>query len=103
VQLYVRDPVASVSRPVKQLRGFSRVNIKPGETRTVSFTLNASQFALYDAQGNWTVEPGIIEIMAGAASDDIRQRGAIRITSAGTSLKAPAAIATSVSVTGDGK
>jgi beta-glucosidase len=103
VQLYVRDPVASVSRPVKQLRGFSRVNIKPGETRTVSFTLNASQFALYDAQGNWKVEPGTIEIMVGAASDDIRQRGSIRITSVGTAPKTPAAIATVVSVSGGGK
>jgi beta-glucosidase len=47
VQLYMRDPVASVSRPVEQLRGFRRVALQPGETRTVRFTLTAAHFALW--------------------------------------------------------
>lgn len=94
VQLYVRDPVASVSRPVKQLRGFARMTLQPGETREVSFTLSTDQFALWSRQGAWQIEPGTIELMIGSASDDIRARAAIEIEGSATGSIAPAAIPT---------
>ncbi|MFB0612899.1 glycoside hydrolase family 3 N-terminal domain-containing protein [Aurantiacibacter poecillastricola] len=94
VQLYVRDPVASVSRPVMQLRGFQRVPLAPGETRRVSFTLRSDQFAFWSESGGWIVEPGVIEIMVGSASDDIRARGEIVIEGSAAGSIAPAAIAT---------
>ncbi len=96
VQLYMRDPVASVSRPVKQLRGFTRVDLAPGETRTVSFTLTSEQFALWSRQGDWRIEPGIIEVMVGGASDDIRARGTFALIGTAKGRIAPAAIATRI-------
>ncbi|MET0309597.1 MAG: glycoside hydrolase family 3 N-terminal domain-containing protein [Sphingomonas sp.] len=78
VQLYANDPVASVSRPDRELRGFARVALKPGETRKVSFTLAASQFAIWQP-GKWVVEPGEIRLMAGASSADIRSEASFRI------------------------
>lgn len=94
VQLYMRDPVASISRPVMQLRGFQRVALEPGQTRTVSFTLSAAQFALWNADGEWAVEPGAIELMIGSASDDIRGSAEVTIEGSGTAPMAPAAIMT---------
>ncbi|NVD43426.1 glycoside hydrolase family 3 C-terminal domain-containing protein [Altererythrobacter sp. HHU K3-1] len=100
VQLYVRDPVASVSRPVKQLRGFARVALAPGERRTVTFTLSPEQLALWNAGGKWAIEPGRIEVMVGSASDDIRARSAFEIIGEGRGRMAPAAIPTRVEVSG---
>lgn len=84
VQLYVHDPQASVTRPVKELKGFKRISLEPGETRTVSFTLAASQLAFYDIDMNYVVEPGTIEVMVGASSEDIRLRDTFTITGATT-------------------
>jgi beta-glucosidase len=72
VQLYARDPVASVTRPVKQLVGFLRVPLRPHQTRLVVFELHASQLAFYGADGVLAVEPGAIELMVGASSTDVR-------------------------------
>jgi beta-glucosidase len=72
VQLYIEDVVSSVSTPVKQLRGFARVALKPGESKACSFKLGPEDFALYDANLKRTVEPGQFRIMAGASSEDIR-------------------------------
>ncbi|MBT46107.1 MAG: beta-glucosidase BglX [Citromicrobium sp.] len=94
VQLYMRDPVASVSRPVQQLRGFRRVTLQPGETKRVSFTLSADQFALWSREGEWVIEPGEIELMVGSASDDIRGRVSVTIDGTGRGSIAPAAIPT---------
>ena len=98
VQLYMRDPVASVSRPVKQLRGYARVHLQPGETRRVIFTLDPAQFALWSLDDAWLIEAGRIELMAGAASDDIRARGEFTIIGSAPGTIAPAAIPTRVSV-----
>jgi len=97
VQLYVRDPVALVARPVKELRGFVRVLLKPGETRRISFRLAAAQLALWDA-GRWRIQAGRIEVMIGASSDDIRLRGAFTIAADGWGTEPPAALLTPVSV-----
>ena len=94
VQLYMRDPVASISRPVQQLRGFKRVALQPGETKRVFFTLSADQFALWSRDGGWVIEPGKIELMVGSASDDIRGRAAVTIDGEGRGSIAPAAIPT---------
>ena len=64
-QLYIHDPVASISQPVRRLRGFERVTLKPGESTTVRFKLDASDFGFYDNRGKFVVEPGAIQVYAG--------------------------------------
>jgi beta-glucosidase len=68
VQLYIHDPVASISQPVRRLRGFQRVTLKPGETQNVSFRLDASDVGFYDNDGKLVVEPGQIDVYAGDSS-----------------------------------
>ncbi|MDF2753075.1 MAG: beta-glucosidase BglX [Gaiellaceae bacterium] len=69
VQLYIHDPVASISQPVRRLRGFERVTLTPGQTpRTVTFTLDKSDFGFYDDRGKLVVEPGQIDVYAGSSS-----------------------------------
>ncbi len=68
VQLYVRDEVASVTRPVKALRGFERVHLQPGQTRTVTFTLGSEDLALYDLHMQRVVEPGFFTVYVGPSS-----------------------------------
>jgi beta-glucosidase len=71
VQLYVRYPGSKVERPLKQLRGFSRVAVAPGETKTVTLRLPAADLAYWDAARHaWTVEPGKVELMVGPSSAD---------------------------------
>ena len=98
VQLYMRDPVASVSRPVKQLRGFARVALAPGETKRVAFTLRPEQFALWAQGGGWQVEAGRIELMIGSGSDAVAQTAAFDIVGSAAGTIAPAAIATETRV-----
>jgi beta-glucosidase len=97
VQLYMRDPVASVSRPVMQLRGFRRVALQPGETRRVSFTLSAAHFALWGQQGGWQIEPGTIELMAGGASDRIEARATLTVEGTASAAQSPASLPVSSS------
>ncbi len=80
VQFYLRDPVASVVRPVKELKGFQRVVLKPGERRTVSFTIDRETLSFFDRKLAWGAEPGAFELMVGSASDDIRLRQTIELT-----------------------
>jgi beta-glucosidase len=68
VQLYLHDPVASISQPVRRLRGFQRVTLAAGQRRTVSFTLDRSDFGFYDNRGRFVVEPGRIDVYAGDSS-----------------------------------
>lgn len=73
VQLYVADHEASVPRPEKELKGFQKVALQPGETTTVLFQLDRRAFAFYDAdRREWVVEPGRFTISAGASSRDLR-------------------------------
>ena len=73
VQLYVSDVESTVFRPVKELRGFAKVHLEPGETRTVEFTLDMRDFAYYDVNAkDWVVEEGEFRILIGASSQDIR-------------------------------
>lgn len=70
VQLYIRDLYACVTRPVKELKDFARIKIKAGETKVVTFSINAEKLSFYDIDMNWGVEPGDFEIMVGASSSD---------------------------------
>ena len=70
VQMYIRDRVSSVTRPVKELKGFTRVTLNPGETKAVEFEITPDLLAFYDINMNFTVEPGEFEIMIGNSSRD---------------------------------
>ena len=67
-QLYINDPVASLSQPVRRLRGFQRVTLAPGGKTTVEFTLDRDDFGFYDNLGKFVVEPGQIDVYAGNSS-----------------------------------
>ena len=70
VQLYINDPVASVVRPVKELKGFELVTLKKGETKTIQFTLTEKELGFYDNQGVFLVESGLFNVMVGWNSND---------------------------------
>ena len=71
-QLYVHDLYASISRPVKELKGFQRVSLKPGETKTVTFSIHPDDLSFYNANMQFVEEPGAFDIMVGSSSADIR-------------------------------
>jgi beta-glucosidase len=79
VQLYLHDPVASVTRPVKELKGILRLTFQPGEKRTVTFQFSVNQMAFYNRTMDYVVEPGTIEVMVGSSSNDIRLTGTFEI------------------------
>ncbi len=87
VQLYLRDVWASVTRPVQELKGFARVPLAPGEEKRVEFAVPVPSMGLYDPSMNYVVEPGRIDVMVGAASDDVRLRGSVEITGAVTPVQ----------------
>jgi beta-glucosidase len=70
-QLYINDVVASITRPVKELKGFKRIALEPGETRTVEFELPTEALGFYDKDMEFTVEPGVFKAMVGRSSKDI--------------------------------
>jgi beta-glucosidase len=79
VQLYVRDVLASVARPVMELKGFRRVRLAPGERAVVTFTLGPAELRMLDRDMKWVVEPGTFRVMVGSSSKDIRLRGELRV------------------------
>lgn len=79
VQLYLHDPIASVTRPVQELKGFQRVTLAPQEQKTLTFHVPVRQMAFYDRNMQLVVEPGEIQVMVGSASDDIRLSGSFTI------------------------
>jgi beta-glucosidase len=81
VQLYVRDVASSLVRPLKELKGFEKISLEPGESQVVRLVLDQRAFAFYDpSQGGWIVEPGEFEILVGASSRDIRAQAKILLT-----------------------
>ena len=70
VQMYIRDRVSSVTRPVKELKGFHKISLQPGETRTVALEITPESLAFYDIDLKYAVEPGEFEIMVGSSSRD---------------------------------
>lgn len=78
VQLYVHDVAASVQRPIKELKRFKRINLQPGQIKTVAFTLSAEELAFYDVNtSSFIVETGTFEVMVGSSSEDIRLSGTL--------------------------
>jgi len=80
-QLYVGDSHASVPRPVKELKGFAKINLKPGESKQVTLTLDRRAFSFYDVKkSDWSAEAGEFTILVGGASDDIQLKGKFTLT-----------------------
>ncbi|BAU52626.1 beta-glucosidase BglX [Mucilaginibacter gotjawali] len=71
-QFYLRDLVSQPVRPVKELKGFEKVSLQPGETKTITFTINKQKLSFYNDQLQWITQPGDFRLMIGSASDDIR-------------------------------
>ena len=80
VQLYINDVISSVVTPVKELRGFEKIHLRPDEKRTVEFALTPEHLALLDRHLEWVVEPGTFTVMVGRSSKDIRLTGTFEIT-----------------------
>jgi beta-glucosidase len=80
VQLYLRDVVAQVARPVKQLAGFARVGLAPGEGAEVTFRVHADRTAYTNRELERIVEPGDLEVMVGTSASDLPCRGRVRLT-----------------------
>jgi hypothetical protein len=70
VQMYIKDIVSSVTRPVKELKGFARISLKPGETKKVVFEITPEKLAFHNLDMKYVVEPGVFEIMTGPSSRD---------------------------------
>lgn len=79
VQLYIRDLLATVARPVMELKGFQRIHLRPGEQRTLSFGLGPDELRMLDVNLKWVVEPGAFRVMIGSSSKDIRLRGQLNV------------------------
>ena len=73
VQFYIRDMVGSIARPVQELKGFERISLKPGESRTVTFTINADLLKFYNKDLEYVCEPGQFEAMIGPNSRDVQR------------------------------
>jgi beta-glucosidase len=80
VQLYIHDVACSVKRPAKELRGFERISLKPGETKTITFIVPGEKLSFYDENSHkFIVEPGVFEVMVGSSSEDIRLTGKFNV------------------------
>lgn len=79
VQLYLHDQVASVVRPVKELKGFQRITLAPQESKTVVFTLTPDDLSMFDKDLKSVVEPGMFDVMIGSSSEDIRVKEAVEV------------------------
>ncbi|RZS99472.1 beta-glucosidase BglX [Aquimarina brevivitae] len=73
VQLYIRDHFASITRPVKELKGFEMVSLAPGEQKTIRFKLTTEQLGFYDNTGNYMIEPGMFSVFVGGSSDTTKE------------------------------
>jgi beta-glucosidase len=79
VQLYLRDKVGSIARPVKELKDFRKVLLKAGETKTIKFIIDNEKLSFYNQNLEWVSEPGDFELMIGASSEDIRLKGTFQL------------------------
>ncbi|MGZ5439580.1 MAG: fibronectin type III-like domain-contianing protein, partial [Candidatus Aminicenantales bacterium] len=80
VQLYIHDPLASVVRPVLELKGFRRVVLEPGASATISFDLGPKELSLFDRDMKEVVEPGDFQVYIGSSSRDIRLKGTLTVS-----------------------
>ena len=75
VQVYIRHVAASVTRPIRELRGFQRVNLRPGEKRTIEFTIGIEELGFYNREMRFAVEPGAVRVFVGTNSEDGLESG----------------------------
>jgi beta-glucosidase len=78
-QLYINDVVSSASRPVKELKGYERISLEPGESKSVTIRLTPEELSMFNRDMHQVVEPGIFEVMIGASSQDIRLKGQFEV------------------------
>ena len=83
VQLYLHERYVPVATPVKQLRGFERVALEPGQKKAVTFTLGPEDLQLLDRNNHWVVVPGTFDIMIGKSSADIVLKGPLEVKDSG--------------------
>ncbi|MEG0887906.1 MAG: glycoside hydrolase family 3 C-terminal domain-containing protein [Bacteroides sp.] len=86
VQLYLRDVLSSVTTYEKNLAGFERVHLQPGESKEVCFTIDRKHLELLNRNNEWVVEPGAFKVMVGASSEDIRLNGTLTVADYGTTV-----------------
>jgi beta-glucosidase len=98
VQLYARDLRAGATRPIKELKGFERVRLEPGENRTVTFTVYANQFGRYDAGSRYALKPGTIRLMIGTSSENLPLALEVEITGPATDVSQAKAFFSDVSL-----
>jgi beta-glucosidase len=79
VQLYLRDRVGSICRPVEELKDFKKIALKKGESKTISFIINKEKLSFYNQKLQWVAEPGEFDLMIGASSRDIRLRDSFEL------------------------
>ncbi len=79
IQLYIHDQVASIVRPIKELKGFKKIMLKAGESKTITFTLTEKELGFYNENGTFILEPGDFNIMIGASSKDIKLKSVITL------------------------
>jgi beta-glucosidase len=79
VQLYIRDQLASVVRPPRELKGFKRIHLAPGQTKRVAFQVGTAELCFVNAKVQWVVEPGDFEVMIGHGSSDIALKGKLTV------------------------
>ena len=79
VQLYLRDKVGSIARPVKDLKDFRKIQLKAGESKTIKFIIDKEKLSFYNQQLKWVAEPGEFDLMIGASSDDIRLKDSFEL------------------------
>ncbi len=80
VQLYLRDKVGSIVRPIKELKDFQKVTLNPGESKVITFTIDKEKLSFYNQQLQWNAEPGQFDLMIGASSEDIRLRTSFELS-----------------------
>jgi beta-glucosidase len=73
VQLYIRDVIGSISRPMKELKGFEKISLAPGETQMVTFTIDEELLKFYNSDLDWVVEPGQFEVLVGPNARDLER------------------------------
>jgi Fibronectin type III-like domain/Glycosyl hydrolase family 3 C-terminal domain len=98
VQLYFRDPVASVTRPVRQLLGFARVHLEPGQAATVRFEIHSDRLAFVGTSLDRVVEPGTIELYVGSFSTDTRSAAKLELRGPARTVRGKRRLVTSIRV-----
>ncbi|MGV3547122.1 MAG: fibronectin type III-like domain-contianing protein, partial [Pedobacter sp.] len=78
-QLYIQDTFASVVRPVKELKDFTKVKLKPGESKQITFELSTEKLSFYHEEKGWITEPGEFKVMVGTASNDIKLKSSFEL------------------------